>query len=285
MKLRPAILGICISTCFWGCLPKPLPIEVDQVEPQIVVSSQVIPNQVMVITLSRSFSALEQGQDSDSLSEEFLNQLLVENATVTISYEGVTDTLFDLPDVPGVYASVSTPQYDHVAYTLSAYDPQTGSTVSSTEEMLPFVGFDSVAAVRGSSNGFDYIDVSYSFTDPPGSNWYMVNYYAEPEENIQFDPLSPDQNIANFTQLLNDKTFGTFEFSDTYRIYDWDSTNVYVSISNISENYYNYLALRSKSENFFTDLVKEPINYPTNIENGLGYFTTHHPDVRFIQLD
>ena len=58
-----------------------------------------------------------------------------------------------------------------------------------------------------------------------------------------------------------------------------------MTLSNINEDYFNFLSLRKRSQNLFTEIVNEPINYPTNVENGLGFFNTHFPDIYFFDLN
>jgi len=102
----PHILPLLtIALVFTQCRPKPLLVDVPQLEPQVVVSSQIIPNAAMVIGLTRSFGALEEGGSDDiDVTDSLVSRLLVDGATVTISYSGQTDTLIQLAD--GLYVSV-----------------------------------------------------------------------------------------------------------------------------------------------------------------------------------
>jgi hypothetical protein len=43
----------------FGCVPKPIDIDVKAADPKLVLASQVIPNQIMIVSLTRSFSALK----------------------------------------------------------------------------------------------------------------------------------------------------------------------------------------------------------------------------------
>jgi hypothetical protein len=289
MKYALYTISIVTAIALQSCTPEPLDIELDTVEPKLVVSSQVIPNQVMIVTLSKSFSALafSEEEEGDSVPTDLLNQILVSNATVTITYLGITDTLYGIPTVPGLYVSLQTPQFDHVEYTLEAFDPATGMSISSTASMLPFVGFDTVSTSSGTTSNLDWVDVHYEFTDPPNEdNWYMVNYYLQTNDSLQVgSPFTSGNEIPTVTQLLSDQFFENSVYSDTYRLYDLDSDTILVSVSNISKEYFDFLTLRERSTNFFTDLSKEPLNYPTNIDGGYGFFTTHHPDIEVEIID
>src|SRR5688572_19073800 len=79
---------------FGSCAPEPIPIYLDEVESLPVVWSQAIPNSTTLIYLSRSFSALQFQEDDTTDAESVLQQFLAEDAFVTMTHNGSTDTLF-----------------------------------------------------------------------------------------------------------------------------------------------------------------------------------------------
>ena len=281
------ILVILLVLFFGSCQPKPLDIELEQTPVKMVISSQIIPNSVMVVAISKSFGALDYSEDYDSTSSgsSLVDQLMVKDAKVSISYNGVTDDLFSINGVPGVYASIYTPQYTNVEYTLNVYNPETGESVTSKATMLEIIPFDSVSAKRGDGADSNNITVSINFTDPPNElNWYMINFYTQDDTTNNEDPYakeSPNQ----FTILLSDDGFGNPNISGEQVLYNWTSDTLIASISNISQEYYEYLSARKRGGSLFASIVSEPINYPTNIEGGYGFFTTHFPDIQIIVLD
>lgn len=52
-----------------------------------------------------------------------------------------------------------------------------------------------------------------------------------------------------------------------------------------SESYYQFLQVRENSGNFLTEITKEPLSLPSNVEGGLGFFNTHFPDLQFFDLN
>ncbi len=280
------IYPIIIVIAFSSCVPKPIDIQLAEAPTKLVISSQVIPNSIMVVSVSKSFGALSYSEENDTTSQqELLNQLLVDGATVTISYNGITDTLFPIPDAPGVYVSVTTPQFLNTSYDLYVHDPETGEVVTSQTNMLQQVSFNSVSAQHINSSGTDKIKVNYEFLDPDSEhNWYMVNFYTRSNDGAQSGSPFEISDVPTETLLLNDISFENNLVQAEHELLEWVEDTVLVSISNISEEYYDYLSLRLKSENFFTDIVKEPLNYPTNVVGGYGYFTSHFPDVKVVEV-
>jgi len=266
-----------------GCKPpKPLEIEIDQLEPKLVVSSQVIPNQFMVVSVSRSFSALEFSGNGDAIDTTLLNKLLVDSALVTISYGDQVDTLND--EGNGIYTSISTPQFQSIPYTLTVRESGTEREVTATSEMLSFVGFDSVVVSKKENEGVEFVEVFFRVDDPLGNNWYMINFYAaDTLSNSNQNPFNA-QAIPSQTFAISDKEYQQGELKGFYKLYDWESDTMFVSVSNIDEGYYDYLIARQRSENSFGGFLSEPVSFPTNVKGGFGYFSTHFPDVRVFEV-
>ncbi|MGQ0829511.1 MAG: DUF4249 family protein, partial [Bacteroidota bacterium] len=125
-----------------GCIPAPIDIDVTPSEPRLVVSSYIIPQKIMTVLLTKSFSPLESLSNQDSISQDEINKVLVSNAFVTVSYSKGVDTLKML--TAGVYVSTNTLLLDNGTYTLYAYDPSTGFSITAVTNLLPQVKFDTV---------------------------------------------------------------------------------------------------------------------------------------------
>lgn len=266
-----------------ACTPDPIDIDLPEAEQKLVISSQVIPNSLMLVTVSKSFSALR-SVDEDSIdSQALLNELLVQNAQVSISYNGITDSLFAMPGVPGVYVSISTPQVVNTRYTLNVHDPETGLSVTSSARMLEFVAFDSLSARYVQTDAGRQVELSVHFPDRRNQeNWYMVNVYKMGQEADTVTNIFAPDNETTHTILLNDKNLTSSQFSGTALLNYHDADTLAVSLSHISKDYYDYLAVRQKSNGLFSSITGEPINYPTNVIGGYGFFTTHFPDASVV---
>ncbi|MEQ9592814.1 MAG: hypothetical protein RLN86_09460, partial [Cyclobacteriaceae bacterium] len=60
---------------------------------------------------------------------------------------------------------------------------------------------------------------------------------------------------------------------------------VLIQLANVDKGYHDFLQVRKDSRFNFSDFLGEPVNYPTNVVGGLGWFTLHFPDVRVVVLD
>jgi hypothetical protein len=276
------ILSVAVCTLF-SCIPKPLDIELEQLPPKPVIWSQVIPGSTTLVYFGKSFSALEYNEDNDQDSDLLIDQLLVADGLLTLTHNGVVDTLFKITD--GLYATLSTPLIEGDFYSLYAKDNQTNESITSSTTMLPLVELiDLSAETLSLQDSSKTVKISYSFEDLPGENYYQVNYYSSINDPLTFEDPFEATGISE-TQLLSDLTFESSLIETSYTIDFLQFDTIWVSLSAITEEYFDYLSLRQRSGNVFTQIVQEPINYPSNIVGGYGFFNMTVPDIKMVIVD
>lgn len=289
MKIFVSLLLIALLLS--ACVPKPIDIDVKAGPPKLVVASQIIPNKSMIISLTRSFSALE-GEDlqnSDSLSNAFLDKILVKDALVTVSYFGITDTLFMID--PGIYASINTLQYTYGTYTIYARDPQTGEEITATTELIPKVNFDTIYPTVIKNPGDTVVKVDFTFHDDPGrNNYYVVNYIRKTNSTSQLDinqAFSQGSNdIIKEFELLDDNSFTNNVYSVSRELEGvGPHDSIAIMLSHISKGYFEYLNAYKRAGALINQLTGEPINYPSNVNNGYGFFNAYYPTTRYYDLN
>lgn len=264
-----------------ACVPEPLTIQIDQLEPAPVVWSQVFSENTAIIYFARSFGALEYNEDDSTATEQdLLAQVLVTDGLVTLSHNNEVDTLIYLSE--GLYASIETDFEEGEFYTLRATDYDLGQTVTATAEMQPFISLESISSeITSQNDSSKTVDFTYTFSDLPGDSWYALNYYSSFDDPLEIqDPL--EATGLSETQILSDQEFNSSTITGTYTLDFLEFDTVFVSLTSISEPYYNYLAQRQRSGSIFTQLVQEPINYPSNVEGGYGFFNLSIPSVEMV---
>lgn len=264
-----------------SCTPDPLELkEIPALEPEIVVGSQVISDQAVLVLLTRTFSALEGSQDMDP--EEFLNRIAVNDAVVTITGPGGTDSLPLLEN--GLYGGSSVSLQEGQTYELHVQSEALGE-VTATTKVLPRVEMEEVEIdlyYRGV--GDTLATVTYTFHDPIEENHYLFNMQKIDSEKLIRNAFQP----APYTQLFTDEEFNnqTSQFSFDFFPEGYSpGDTVAVSLSNISKEYYHFMELRTHDQLSFLDFLSEPVNYPSNVEGGKGFFNLHTPDVRLVILE
>jgi len=287
---RVFLVFLCLFIA--ACAPDPIEIQLPEYEPEIVVFSQVIPDAFMTVALTKTIDGLDFNEEAgDTLSQNLLNGLVVTNADVTISYRDQTDTLFELG--LGFYASVFTPSFINETYRLKIVT-EDNEVLTSENTMLPIVPFDQATPLVERTDADTLVKFDFRIVDTPGDNWYMINFYTNGQNDTEPDIEGIDINNffesgSNFlkkTELISDAAFDGNTFEGTIELPEISQRDsMVVTLSNINEDYFNYLQIRQTSSNFFTELIKEPISLPTNIEGGLGFFNTHFPDVRAFDMN
>ncbi len=272
-------LGI-FSMIFYSCLPDPLEVEgVPKIKPEIVVSSQILTDQSLIVLLTKSFGALDASDDSDP--QELLNQIAINDALVTITGPVGIDTLNFIES--GAYGGLTNTLEGGQRYVLKVTSPTMGE-VSATTLVKPQTRFDEIDATLF-FNGFDdtLAQVTYGFQDLPGKNFYMLNVQRIRQENIEERLLNP----RAFVRLITDEAFDGQLYSGNFRVFPTDFSEgdtVAVYLSNISEEYYRFIKLRVDNRFSFVEFLGEPINYPSNVDGGKGFFNLYLPDIRVFTL-
>ncbi|MCB0430984.1 MAG: DUF4249 family protein [Flavobacteriales bacterium] len=282
-------VAVCCMLLLSSCIPDPLEIAVEEHQPRPVVASQIIPDKELVVALTRSFSPLSDPIVDGQVSQAFLDKILISDAWVTISYLGRTDTLHMVS--PGIYASDLSLVYDYGTYELHAKDPVSGQEISATSTMLPRVNFDTVFPGVVRTPDDTIITVHYSIEDDPTvPNWYLVGFYKRSDPSVGTnlditDYFGDGANQLSEVELISDQLFedGKYTASKVLEGVSGQDT-IAVVLSNISEGYFEFLHAFKKSGNILNQLTGEPINYPTNVTNGYGYFNTHNPDAHVFDL-
>lgn len=279
-SMKKYLLYVSLMTV-WGCLPEPLDVDgIPVVKPQIVVSTQIIPHQSLIVLLTKTFGALDASDDSDP--EELLEQIAIDDATVTVAGPTGTYELQRLEN--GVYGGLIIPFVAGEMYELRVNSESLGE-VYATTTVKPLVSFDEIKAELV-FNGFDdtLAQITYRLSDAAEQNWYMLNV-----QQIERDELV--ENLLNpraFTRLLEDTEFNGESYQETFRVFPRDfipGDTIAVSLSNISKEYYDFINLRLDNRFSFVEYLSEPVNYPSNVTGGKGFFNLYIPDVETFILE
>ena len=118
-----------------SCLPEPLDVNgIPVVKPQIVVSTQIIPDQSLIVLLTKTFGALDASDDSDP--EALFEQIAIDDATVTIEGPEGTYELEVLDN--GLYGGLIIPFEEGEEYKLHVVSDSLGE-VSAITTVKPLV--------------------------------------------------------------------------------------------------------------------------------------------------
>lgn len=268
-----------VASTMVSCLPEPLEVhDIPALEQKIVVSSQITPGQTVAVLLTKSMGALDASGSSDPL--ELLNRIMIDDAAVRIEGGGESFALTHFRN--GVYVSDTIALTIGESYTLYVDSPSAGS-VTATSIVTALIPFEEVTAEMFVSGRDTLANITYKFTDEPGKNWYMLN-----GQHVRQNYMEQILNPRITTRLLDDATFEGQEKSDSFRIL-FDEVEpgdtIAVVLSNINKDYYDFMQLRLDTRWGFVEALGEPVNYPSNVNGGLGFFNLYIPDIRVFILE
>ncbi len=289
--MKRTILYLFVAALFTGCVEEVL-IEVEPADQKMVVSTLFIPDSILIVTLSRSFSALS-ARDIEDLGDDLISSLLVDQARVTITLNGQVDTLQKI--TPGIFVGSIGDANPLDLFELNVYDSTTNSSIRSITQLKQQVRFDEVSLTREAVNGDTVASIHYQFSDPEEQeNWYLIQAFELPElpdlsfsidENgevvIEADTSNQFFFVPKvtplFTDLISDLTQESNVISSTKELPSFPKDTLIFVMINIDQGYYDFLQARKRSGGIFASFTREPVNHPTNVENGYGYFTMHLP--------
>lgn len=289
MRKTLLIVSAFIAMTFASCLPPTIDIDVEPAPPTLCIASLVLGNNGVVVGLTRSYSPLERPPESDTLSDDLMEQILVTGATVTISYGAQTDTLTEL--APGIYSNIFTTITEGETYTLRAVDPQMNLSVYAVTTMRPDVALDTVYPFIVRNNPDTMVYFHYKLRDNTSiGNYYVINFIKKVQGDSAFDINSifaaGSNEVLTEFELLDDQAFENGILEKDVRIFSAGPTDtVAVTVSEISKGYYEFLSALKRSSSIFNQLTGEPITYPSNVEGGHGYFTMHRTNSDLFDLN
>ncbi|MFM8832595.1 MAG: DUF4249 domain-containing protein [Cytophagales bacterium] len=278
-KILQALSVVLAAVTAVSCIPKPLPIDdIASLQPKVTVSSQLLPGNALLVLITKSVSALEAGWGSDP--EDVINKAAISDAEVTLS---IDDALVTLPSLgSGLYGNIAIDLVPNRDYMLTVKSPELGEVYAITQ-VKPAITFRTVQARLDKSQFDSTARISYSLQDPPGPNWYMVNV----QKFSQSQQITSLLNPRIFTHLRSDSAADgkilEEDFKVLFRRYKAGDT-VAVTMANISKEYYQFLKARFDRRYSAGAFATEPLNYKSNVENGLGFFNVCLPDARVFVL-
>jgi hypothetical protein len=283
-NLYYGLVWLLLGVILFSCEPDPIGIDLPAHEPKLVIATQMLPRNFMVVQVSKSFSSLAGKSDSLSLDSTFLQSLIVDHALVQISGNGQTETLRRVG--PGLYLSRRTMKEYGQHYSLFVRDSVSGLECSAATELLPVVQFNSVKPVINYGVKDTTVSLEFELTDPAsGRNFFMITYAGASRKNVlPWQGISSIKPVEEQLLLFSDEKFINGRYTAKEKLSIRASDTLVVGLAQISEPYYRFLELYRKSHSLMNQLTGEPINLPTNVQNGYGFFSAHNPTVQVFNL-
>ncbi|KAA9331721.1 DUF4249 family protein [Adhaeribacter soli] len=276
-KLYFVLLWLLLGLGLFSCEPDPIEIDLPAHQPKLVIATQVAPEKYMLVQVSKSFSSLASNSDSLATDTTFMKSLVVEHALVQVTFNGRTETLQHLRN--GLYMGANIVQYYGLTYTLFVRDSVSELECTAVTEMQAPTTFEKLEPEVIRTAKDTTVNLHFTIADQrPEKNFYLISLTGASRKNVI--PWKGTRSVKSIQEqiiLVNDDAMQQGRYSAKEKLTLGTSDSLVVTLTNISEPYYRYLELYRKSGNLMNQLTGEPINLPTNIQNGYGYFSAHNP--------
>jgi hypothetical protein len=279
-RITPIALAILALA---SCRPKPIDIEVPQKGGQLSISSTCVDAHTVYVSASYSVSSMMRVVDTSTLGDApgIPRELLIDSAIVTLQAAGrPADTLRKLS--PGIYGRRDLELQPGLAYTLTVRDFDKGHIATGTTTYLPAPSIDSMAPSRTPGATDTLSKLHLKLSNVSAGSYYFVSYNTVRNAREHAIPLPMNGEALNLfapKQLAlftgEEAVAGQLRQAITLQVAPTDT--VYVQVGEIDRAYYNYLAAYKRSGALINQLTGEPINLPTNIYTGFGYFSLYQP--------
>jgi len=279
MKSIKAIAAISLSTYLCSCQPKPLEIEVAQSPELLTISAATTDPKSVFVSASYSFNSLLSLNDPTKSDMEIPENMLLKDAVVTLSGAQI-DTL--KPMLPGLYGRQDLSLEDGRNYTLTVYDQAKGKTVTASTRFHVAPAVASIVPVVNRKKDDTTINLSIKMTAVAEEDYYFISYHSSVSaRGLDRSPQAIAASLASFSPkqltLLTGKEWTQANMEQHIPLTCKDSDTLLVHIGKIDQDYYEYLSTYKKCGYFINQMTGEPINLPTNILHGLGFFALAQP--------
>lgn len=281
---KKIVFILVAATALYSCRkPKPLTIDIPQRKDQPVIASTMPDDRTLLVSAGYSLDAITNISDSNS-NNKIPKSMLIDSGMISIAEAGGTARNLTKLSA-GMYATTGIQLKEGSTYTLQLADYRKGVTATATTTYMPQPARGQVTPTYiGDKNGDTLYKLNVTIPDAKQGAHYFMGYTTTRQlrENVKLLTQSPSQNaaaIAGFEakQIEMIQSNVTGELTQQYTLKLSPQDTLIVQVARIDEGYFKYLQTYKRTGYLINQLTGEPINLPTNIETGYGYFAIYKP--------
>lgn len=231
---------------------------------------------IVFVFLCRSIFAQQQYTISGSVSDSTSNESLI---GAIVSVKGTNK---GTPS--NEYGFFSLTLAEGETYTLRAVDHDMNLSIWAVTNMQTPAQMDTVYPHINRTAADTIVYFKYKMTDNVNTvDFYAMNFVKKVQGDSTFDINSVfaagSNEVLTEFELYDDQAFENGVLDRDIAILSAGQTDtVAVSVSKITQGYYEFPTALKRSSSIFNQLTGEPITYPSNVDGGHGYFTMHRTE-------
>lgn len=269
-----------------ACEPKPLDLKIRMDKPKIVIAPLFNSEDMLGVLVTKSFSSLVSPQQ-DPVNLFYGSR--IEHARICIEHEGTTHHLAGMSPV---FFSEDISFHPYSTYTLTVLDSQTGDFAKATTIMFPKTSLDTITLKACRRERDTALQMKISLQDDKSVKRYYLATFKLNQSNppLPVKRSGTRQSLYDQIELFdNSKAVnGLLTYEKTYNsgLTSFGARDtLMVEVSEVSQAYYNYLTIYKKTGSLINQATGEPINLPSNVEGGAGFFFLLNPDYREFEME
>ncbi|MCD6062780.1 MAG: hypothetical protein K0R82_691 [Flavipsychrobacter sp.] len=283
MNTGKFLLPLLFATALTSCRPKPIDIEVPQKDPKLVISASCIDEATVLVATAYSVTSLRNLQDTTAQGG-IPQDLLADSATVTIAGVGqLPDTLARIGR--GIYGSRSLQLQPGAKYTLTVIDHKKNAAATATTVYMPKAEVENITpeVIKHAQDTVVKLHVRIKNAQP-GERYFMSYNTLSQARALVLQPVNSLQSFEPRRIELFEDGARDGVITKTLTIDAMPKDTLAIHIGRVDQHYYKYLDAYKRTGYLINQVTGEPINLPTNITDGYGYFALYRPERRIINL-
>lgn len=281
MSIKAFIAIAFLMPLLYSCTPKPLEIDVPQKPGKLTISSVAFGEKSIFISAGYSVESGFNLADTSEKNRKTLPGIVVDSGLVTITRLG------NLPDTlkmysPGIYGRNNIQLMPYAQYILTVRDYKKGTAVSATTTYLPAPSIDRLQPEVIREGAAPTVKLHIKLSDIKPGEHFFIGYSTKTNVISAITPLiaglgSLQSFEARQLELIDGTKAVNGVLEQTFTINAIETDTLTVQVSRIDEKYYKYLDAYKRTGFLLNQISGEPINLPTNVEPGFGYFSLYTP--------
>lgn len=284
MNNKTLLSGMFAALSLFGCRkPKPIDIAIPQSESKMVISSHVVNEHLIMVSAAYSIPPTAKPTTASS-GKDIAREMLIDSALIVINEAGQPPVpMSKLSSV--LYTVTNITLKPGTEYTLTITDCKRAVTTTATTTYTTTGSLINIATSAAGTAKDSLVNVAVSINDANAGDRYFVSYSTLSQLRravsvIKDNGLKADlASLVSFEpkriQLLENTTTGKHKINGSFTAKAGATDTLLIQVARVDDAYYKYLATYKRTGYFINQLTGEPINLPSNIKTGHGYFALY----------
>lgn len=292
MNYRSSFIFTSLVLALVGCRkPKPLDITIPQGTERIVISSNAVNEHLIIV--SAGYSIRPTANMTTGANDSLPAEMLIDSAHVTINAPNETPVRLHKLS-PGIYSTSDITLKPDTEYELTVTDLKKGLVATATTTYVANTKPISVSTYNTGREIDSLLNIDLSIDETETGDCFFVTYSTVNQlrkavSKIRYSaPVTSLSSLASFgpkqIQLFEGGMAKQNKIQGSFMAKAGKGDTLVVQVARIDKAYYKYLTAYKRTGYFINQLTGEPINLPSNIYTGYGYFALYRPKMLFFDV-